>query len=164
MCMQDLFKPAHLESTFTELLALGNSHYEEVSPTMVDHLEQLTQNQSKSKEWFKYRAGRITASQFRQVLHTDPHKPSVLLLRSVCYPESNRCSTQATVWGCEHEKDARQAYKSQMIASHDGLAITSSGFFVSTEHPYLGASPDALIEFNCCGMGEVSTMCSGKLS
>lgn len=67
-------------------------------------------------------------------------------------------STQATSWGCEHEKDAIEAYKSQM-ASHGTLKISSSGFFVSIEHPFLGATPDALIECECCGPGVVEVKC-----
>ena len=99
--LQGRFKPAYLESDFSQLLTLAENylHYE-VTPAMVDHLVHLTREQSKSRDWFKYRAGRITASRFRQVLHTDPHQPSLSLLKSICYPEIHRFSTQATTWGC----------------------------------------------------------------
>lgn len=159
--MQSIFKPAQLENTYPELLALAESHlHEEVSPAMADHLEVLTRSQSKSREWFRYRAGRITASRFRQILHTDPHQPSVSLVKNVCYPEIQKFSTKATVWGCEHEKDALQAYKTQIMTSHSGLSVTSCGFFICVEHPFLGASPDALAECNCCGLGVVEVKCS----
>ena len=45
------------------------------------------------------------------------------------------------------------------MTSHDTLNISSSGFFVSTEHPFLGATPDALIECECCGAGVVEVKC-----
>ena len=159
--MQSIFKPTHLEKAYTELLTLAERHlHEEVMRAMVDHLEMVTRNQSKSRDWFRYRAGRITASRFRQILHTDPHQPSVSLLKSICYPETHRFSTKATIWGCEHEKDALQAYKTKIMACHSGLNVTSCGFFICVEHPFLGASPDALIECNCCGQGVVEVKCS----
>ena len=73
---------------------------------MVDHLEMMTRNQSESRDWFRYRVGQNTASRFRQILHIDPHQPSISLPKSICYPETHRFSTKATIWGCEHEKDA----------------------------------------------------------
>ena len=45
------------------------------------------------------------------------------------------------------------------MISHEGLKISSSGFFVSTEYSFLGASPDALIECECCGPGVVEVKC-----
>ena len=42
-----------------------------------------------------------------------------------------------------------------MSASHKGLRISSCGFFVSVEQPFLGASPDALINCTCCGQGTI---------
>ena len=116
---------------------------------MVDHLDRLTRDQSKSM----YRAGRVTASRFKQVIRTDPHQPSLSLLNSVCYPEIHKFSTQATSWGCEHEKEALLAYKTQTAPSHEGFAIGSCGFFVSVEHPFLCASPDAMMQCVCCGQG-----------
>lgn len=158
--MQGIFNPAYLECNYTELLTLAdNFAHKKVTPAMVDRLAQITCDQSKSKNWFKYRAGRITASRFKQVLHTDAHQPSVSLLKSICYPDIHKFTTQATIWGCEHEKEALMAYKTQMMKSHTGFAISCCGFFVSVAHPFLGASPDALIQCDCCGEGVVEIKC-----
>ncbi len=158
--VQGIFKPAYLENDYPQLVTLAESYlHENVMPAMVDRLVQMTCDQSKSKHWFQYTAGRITASRFKQVLHTDPHQPSVSLLKSICYPDIHRFSTPATVWGCEHEKDALLAYKTQMATSHEGLMISACGFFVSVEHPFLGASPDALVQCDCCGQGVVEIKC-----
>ena len=56
---------------------------------------------------------------------------------------------KVTIWSCEHEKDVLQAYKTKVMACHSGLNVTSCGFFICVEHPFLGASSDALIECNC---------------
>ena len=157
--LQGIYKSTYLEKDLPELLSVAESFlHDRVTPQMVDNLTQLTHGQSKSRIWYRYKTGRITASRFRQVLHTDPNQPSLSLLKGICYPESYKFSTQATSWGCEHEKDAIEVYKAQMT-SHAGLRISSSGFFVSTEHHFLGASPDALIECECCGAGVVEVKC-----
>ena len=158
--LQGLFKPAYLGTDLAELLKLAESHLDdEATPEMVDHLAQLTHNQAKSREWFKYRAGRITASRFRRVLHTDCYRPSLSLLKSICYPEIHQFSTKAISWGCEHEKDALRTYKDKMLTSHEDVSISLCGFYISAKYPFLGASPDALIECKCCGQGVVEVKC-----
>ena len=49
--------------------------------------------------------------------------------------------------------------KTKMLTSHEELNITSCGFYVNVEHPFLGASPNALIEGKCCGLGVVEIKC-----
>ena len=46
-----------------------------------------------------------------------------------------------------------------MLTSHEELTLTSCGFYVSVEHPFLGASPDALIEYKYCGLRVVEIKC-----
>ena len=67
-----------------------------ITEDKVERLAKMTVEQSKSKQWFHYRAGRITASRFRQVLHTDPHKPFLSLISNV-----HSFSNKATQWGSE---------------------------------------------------------------
>ena len=52
-------------------------------------------------------------------------------------------------------------YKTKMVTNHKGLNITRSGVYVSLEHPFLGATPDGLVECACCGKGvvELSVHC-----
>ena len=80
------------------------------------------------------------------------------LLRKVCYPESCQFTPRAIVYGCEHEKDAIEAYKSSM-SGHLNFKLAPCGFFVDQQAPYLGASPDALVECSCCGCGVVEVKC-----
>ena len=47
------------------------------------------------------------------------------------------------------------SYKTQMMKNHLGFAISCCVLFVSVAHPFLGASPDALIQCDCCGEGVV---------
>ena len=55
------------------------------------------------------------------------------------------CS-QATEWGKKHEPTALQLYEQCKHASGDvGLYCCKSGFVISKEYPFLGASPDAVV-------------------
>ena len=53
----------------------------------------------------------------------------------------------ATTYGCTYEKEAI------------GFIIQSCGFIVDQESPFLGASPDSLVECTCCGRGVLEVKC-----
>ena len=81
------------------------------------------------------------------------------LLKRICYPDTYRFVSKPTQYGCKHEKDAREQYKSQMVGKHSDFKITPCGFFVDLKIPYIGASPDGLVECTCCGKGVVEIKC-----
>ena len=58
-------------------------------------IELHTRSQSTSKLWFQQRAGRVTASKLQSVMKTKLDKPSVSLLKSVCYLESSVFAAKA---------------------------------------------------------------------
>lgn len=62
-------------------------------------------------------------------------------------------------WGCKHEKEALETYRFKQAKEHHKLQITDSGLFISTERPYIGASPDAIVTCECCGKGVVEIKC-----
>ena len=130
-----------------------------VSKNQSAFAEKETREQSKNDKWFKLRCGRITASRLRAVLHTNPSKPSKSLIKQICYPEAFRFSSKATCWGCDHEKKAQQLYVKVMSSRHENFQVRDSGLIISTQHPYLGASPDGIISCDCCGIGVNEIKC-----
>ena len=130
-----------------------------VTDAAVKNLEMQTRDQASSKDWFLYRAGRITASKFRAAAHTDVSQPSSSHVRSICYPKAFRFSTVATRWGCKHEADARTEYAASRKLSHQNLSVVDSGLVVPTSHPYLGVSPDGSVSCDCCGLGVIEVKC-----
>ena len=60
--------------------------------------------------------------------------------------------------GFEHETSALEQYKT--ASGHDQLSVSPVGLFISVEHPYVGASPDAMVCCSCCGSG----ICEVKVS
>ena len=93
-----------------------------VTREMTNSVEEATRNQSK---WFKYRAGRITASRMKAVCHNNAEKPSQSSIKTICFPEVSFTS-KATRWGCQYERQARDLYIKAVKDQHDGFAVTDS--------------------------------------
>ena len=77
-----------VNSTYSELVNAAHtvmSSYK-VSDEEIHNLQEETQLQSKCRLWSIYRAGRITASNFKPAVQTDPDKPSISLVKKLCYP------------------------------------------------------------------------------
>jgi len=62
-------------------------------------------------------------------------------------------------WGCEHERNAIEAYSSSAKHNHSDLEVVEAGFFIDPERPYLGASPDSVLNCKCCGKGVIEVKC-----
>ena len=60
------YSPENIHLNYSQLLEKAKGMCDEpVSDLQVTHLEEITMGQASNKQWFKYRAGRITASQLR---------------------------------------------------------------------------------------------------
>ena len=97
-----------------------------------------------SKEWFAARKGRITGSQVGAILGLSPFAtPGDVMRRMVREyhgAEPEFTGNPATEWGKNHEQRAILEYQMQT-----GNIIIDCGFVVHSEHEWLGASPDGLI-------------------
>ena len=64
-----IFNPARLDKDYDQLVTLANNFsMHTVTQEMLEHLAKMTCDQAKSKQWFRFRAGRITASRFKQAV------------------------------------------------------------------------------------------------
>lgn len=93
----------------------------------------------------------MTASKFKLACHTNPNQPSTILIMSICHPELAKFSTEATKWGCCHEKTARMQYVELQQSKHNDFKLSDSGFFINIPHSFIGATPDGLVSCTCCG-------------
>nr|CAH7723787.1 unnamed protein product [Callosobruchus chinensis] len=83
-----------------------------ISEDDISKIEKATQNQSQIQ----------TASRFKAVCKTNKTNPSLLLIKSICYPAKILFSTKATLWGISHENTAVKAYIIEMEKErHDSL-------------------------------------------
>lgn len=124
-----------------------------------DHLEEATRKQSDSHVWFAARAGRVTASKFHSVCHSRIENPSISLVGEICKPAEHRFSSVYTEWGLCNEEKARQAYIHAVQDKHSNFTLKPSGFHVPPEYPFMGATPDGIVQCECHGRGCVEIKC-----
>ena len=80
--LQTLFQVKYLSFNYFELLTMSIQYQiTSISHEQQQRLASYTRGQSTNKQWYKYRAGRVTASTIYRVCRTDPHKPSVSLIK-----------------------------------------------------------------------------------
>ncbi len=156
--LTDLYNPSYLALSYYDLLQLSSKIVLAVTKEQCNAVEAKTRDQSDCRLWFRFRAGRITASKFKSVCQSDPANPSLSLIMSICHADTVRLRTTATSWGCQHEKEALKLYSE--TSYHDQLQLSQSGVVISATHPYLGASPDGTVSCNCCELG----ICEVKVS
>lgn len=159
--LDKLFDPIYQNYSLDNLRSLNVDL--SISKEEQNAVEKKTANQSNSNSWFKYKAGRITASNFKSACRTSIDRPSLSLIKSICYPLKVSFKTKQVIYGIEHEDVARKAYEKLMKANHQNLVITTSGLVISTENPMFGASPDGLVSCECCGPGCIEIKCPYRL-
>jgi len=114
----------------------------------VTDVEQLTRGQRSNPLWSSFRAGRLTASKFGDVLRACRRNSIPPSLLASLLSEYNTDGVKAIQWGVEHEQTAIDEYKSAfgVNVSLVGMILHSSGV--------LAASPDGIVdqdivEFKC---------------
>ena len=122
-------------------------------------VERTTQSQAKSRNWHRFRTGRVTASRLKAVCKTSIESPSENLLKSICYSNQAKFSNNATRWGCSHEKEAFKKYSKEMALCHQNFTAVQSGLVINPEYPFMGASPDGITQCSCCGSGCLEVKC-----
>ena len=70
-------------------------------------------------------------------------RPDALVMKILGYT-SQKISTSME-WGRHHESVAFELYKQKKLRENSEIIISKSGLWISPEHPFLGASPDAVI-------------------
>lgn len=128
---------------------------------LISKIEVLTKGQGNCTEWFKYREGRITASLAFSVCHfRDSNKEDNYIVKKIMNSSSVPLSTPAIKYGKEHEAIARLLYQENYKKEHIKAHIVESGLHVSKQYPYMGASPDGLVQCKCCGNGLLEIKCT----
>lgn len=128
-----------------------------MSPQKIREIEQSTRDQSQSTLWHSVRHYRLTASYFGRIFRLkETTSPESIVLQIL---GTKRFTSDATEWGKQNESVALEKYKiHQNNSGHDGLYYAPSGFVISETHPFLGASPDAVVhdpsEKNPFGLAE----------
>lgn len=98
LCLPSMYDAKYLDLKYHELIAKSAEVYSSITITAEQavRLEEITRKQSNSKTWFRFRAGRVTASKFKAAASTNVAQPSQSLIKQICYPESQQFKTSAT--------------------------------------------------------------------
>jgi len=157
-----LYDENALSLQFSDLLQKCEEIYDGITVTVAQAklVEEETRKQSSSKIWFDQRSGRVTASKLYSVLHTNQSKPSVSLIKSICYPGATKFFSKACEYGCQHEDTARSIYTEIMTQDHSSFTVRQSGLLLDPMNPFIGASPDGIVNCSCCsGTGVLEIKC-----
>ena len=158
-CLHDLYDPSLAKVSYPDLLTSCESVHIELSDEMVCNVEEANRAQNKSRLWYRYRAGRVTASKTKQVCRTSSEMPSQCLIKEIYYPNAFKFTSKATSWGIDHESAARERYIEQMTGVHEEFSVSNSGLVLNTKWPHLGASPDGILNCTWCGKGVLEIKC-----
>lgn len=104
-------------------------------------IELDTRDQNESELWLSLRREMLTASNFGNVCRLRPTTSCAATVKSILYPPS--IDTAAMKYGRDKEKIARKE-----LATKLNKEIKPCGLFIDNTNPFLGASPDGLIEEN----------------
>lgn len=111
----------------------------------VQAIEIETRVHQSSPKWYEMRRFRLTSSVFGQIKQLKPHTAPINLVLQILGVKKVPVTT-AMQWGIEHEDQAVQLYTEyQHRNGHGGLYACSCGIYISTAHPFLGASPDSAV-------------------
>ena len=62
-------------------------------------------------------------------------------------------SSDTCSYGCKHEGEARSIYSDIMKTNHSLFTLKASGLLLDPSSPFVGASPDGIVQCSCCGCG-----------
>ena len=112
-----------------------------VTKEQIEAIEQETKDQSESETWMKERAKRCTASRVGSILKMRKTTKRSKKVEEIVY--SRFRGNRATHYGKSTEDIARHQYVAyQHQNGHAGLQAIRTGLVVSTDNPWLAASPD----------------------
>lgn len=157
--LTSLYKPSYQSLSLEELQEIGKDIHLSYSQDEIDFIERNTRVQSKSKLWFRFRAGRVTGSVFAKACRTPILSSSSYLIKKICFPEKNIVNTEAIRYGNDNEPIVRGAYIQKMRDVHVNFEVKSSGPIVNNDYPFCGVSPDGMTSCDCCGNGVLEIKC-----
>lgn len=105
-----------------------------------EKIQLSTINQRDSDDWIELRKNMITASNFGLVVKRRENTSKAKLVENILY-KSNLSHIAAIAHGVDNEHLALQ-----QLAIQENVTIRPCGLFVDPEYPFIGASPDGLID------------------
>lgn len=104
----------------------------------------MSATEQRTDDWRQQRAGKLTASRFVDVLGTKAARAKYM--REIVFERlsgiaKHEVSSKSLAWGQDVEPFQREAFELET-----GLVVRQSGFMLHPAYPFIGASPDGLID------------------
>ena len=131
----------------------------------VDQVQIQTASQSDNPVWHLLRSGRISGSIAHEVivktrkLRSGKLEDPSTLLGLIMKTKSIDPGIPALKYGRETEPEAANAYTLRQLEKHVNLKVQTCGLFIHSSRPYLCATPDRLVECECCGSCLLEVKC-----
>ena len=129
-----------------------------MSVKSIAEIEESTRGQSSNELWFSFRKGVITASRAHDVLakmrkiKKDPSKciDTWSLNQTISGMILTNPDLPALKYGHTMETEASNTFYELMKSKHSKLTVTECGLYLDVEIPYVGGSPDRIVNCLCC--------------
>ena len=161
--MSDVRAYASKSSTVEEFISALD-----ISQQQISDLEESTRGQSDNRNWMRAREGRLTASNFfgihtrMESLKAEPKTDMSRLIDNIPHP-NDISHLPAIQHGKKNEPKAIQVLLQTLKKTHANVRYQDCGLFIDNEMPYLGASPDGIVECSCHGKVLIEVKCTTSL-
>ena len=109
----------------------------------IKYLEKIPQPEQRTPEWYVFRQGRITASDFGTVLEINPYSARDKLIMKKCGVEEPFTPGAAIIHGVKYEDVAISIYEKR-----NRVNVKEYGCIPHPTIPFLGASPDGICYYD----------------
>ena len=132
----------------------------------IAEIEIITRGQSDNEAWFNFRKGVITASKAHDVLtkieKVRNKKGGVISMWSLNQNISGlkfvNPDLHALKYGRTMEVEAINCF-SNIMKEHTNFTVSNCGLYLHSELPYVGGSPDGIVNCDCCGRACLEIKC-----
>ena len=143
---------------------------EQISQDIITKIEVLTRGQSNNEAWYDCRKGVVTASKAHDILTRmrkfkgDNTLNLWNLFQKVAGMVFVNPNIPALKYGRDMESIALEKFVSVMKVKHRTINVQDCGLFLDESFPYIGASPDAIVNCECCGLSCLEIKCPYSIS
>ena len=166
--LRSMYDECFVNKSDQELSDICDAKFTEINVTeeQAVHIELMTRQQSCSPPWHQMRMGRITASRAHAVMHTDLQNPALSIIKGIT-TKLNPFTSPYTQYGLDKEPIALCDYgcifadmkgmstdltvmlQGWSPVKHNAPSVRKSGLYISTDIPFLAASPDGVFSCGC---------------
>ena len=133
----------------------------EYSKEELKKIELGTRGQSENENWYKMRRGLLTASKFKEILHSrNQDITATNLLKDSGINEN--ALPESIAYGRKNESKAREMYARNHKYQQKKSVLIVPGLVISQSNCFLAASPDGLIKCEICGDFLIEIKCFSK--